>query len=231
MLRKGELPRFLCLLDLWLTASYCNAALEFVPNSVKLWRKTVNLEDDPADARVLLARAVEVVPLSVELWLALARIEKPEKARGVLNKARKAIPTSHEIWIAAARLVEQEGQLKQEDFADQVDKVMAMGVASLQKNGVELKREEWLAEAVKCEAQGSILTAQALVKATIAFGVDEDARLDTWMDDAQNALSQNKVHIARAIYSFALRAFPTRESLWRKAADLEREYGDRCVCL
>lgn len=202
-------------------------ALEFVPNSVKLWRKAVNLEDDPSDARVMLARAVEVVPLSVELWLALARIEKPEKARSVLNKARKAIPTSHEIWIAAARLVDQEGQLEKKDNAQEVDKVMQTAVESLKKKGVELKREEWLAEAVKCEAAGSINTAQAIVKATIALGLDEDVRLDTWLDDAATALSQDKVHIARAIYTFALRTYPSKQSLWRKAADLERQHGTR----
>jgi pre-mRNA-processing factor 6 len=75
---------------------------------VRLWKETVNLETSPADARIILSRAVEVIPLSVELWLALARLETREKAKGVLNKARKAVPTSHEIWIAAGRLIEQE---------------------------------------------------------------------------------------------------------------------------
>ena len=83
-------------------------ALEHIPNSVRLWKETVNLESSITDARVLLSRAVEVIPLSVELWLALARLETPEKAKSVLNKARKAVPTSHEIWIAAGRLLEQE---------------------------------------------------------------------------------------------------------------------------
>ena len=45
-------------------------------------------------------------PLSVELWLALAGLETPERAKAVLNKARKAIPTSHDILIAAGRLLE-----------------------------------------------------------------------------------------------------------------------------
>ena len=54
------------------------------------------------------SRAVEVIPLSVELWLALARLDVPDRATAVLNKARKAVPTSHEIWIAAGHLLEQE---------------------------------------------------------------------------------------------------------------------------
>ena len=71
-------------------------ALEYIPNSVRLWKETDNLESSGTDARILLSRAVEVIPLSVELWLALARLEVPERAKAVLNKGRKAVPTSHE---------------------------------------------------------------------------------------------------------------------------------------
>jgi pre-mRNA-processing factor 6 len=83
-------------------------ALEHITNSVCLWKETINLESSPTDARVVLARAVEVIPQSVELWLALARLETPDRAKAVLNKACKAVPTSHKIWIAAGRLLEQE---------------------------------------------------------------------------------------------------------------------------
>ena len=82
-------------------------AVTHIPNSVRLWKENVNLEDSPSEARILLARATELIPTSVELWLALARLETPERAKAVLNKARKAIPTSHDIWIAAGRLLEQ----------------------------------------------------------------------------------------------------------------------------
>ncbi|KZP30983.1 hypothetical protein FIBSPDRAFT_658867, partial [Athelia psychrophila] len=50
-------------------------ALEHIPNSVRLWKETVDLESSQNDARTLLARTVEVIPLSVELWLALTRLE------------------------------------------------------------------------------------------------------------------------------------------------------------
>ena len=73
------------------------AALEHIPNSVRLWKETVNLESSHNDTRILLSRAVEVTPLSVELWLALARLETPERAKAVLNTARKAVPKSHEF--------------------------------------------------------------------------------------------------------------------------------------
>ena len=62
-------------------------ALEHIPNSVRLWKETVDLESSPTDAQILRSHAVEVIPLSVELWMALARLEVPECAKAVLNKA------------------------------------------------------------------------------------------------------------------------------------------------
>jgi len=217
----GKVGASLLLSETKANAEDCNLALEYIPNSVKLWRKTVNLEDNPADARVLLARAVEVVPLSVELWLALARVETPDKATAVLNKARKTIPTSHEIWIAAARLLEQEGK------NEQVESIMANGVAALARKGVELPRDDWLKEAERCENLGSVSTAQAIVKATVGRGILEEDRLDTWVDDAQSALSHGKIQVARAIFAYALKVYPDKQGLWRKAADLEKGHGTR----
>ncbi|ORX36867.1 PRP1 splicing factor, N-terminal-domain-containing protein [Kockovaella imperatae] len=211
-------------------------ALEFVPNSVRLWKETVNLEEDPEDARILLTRAVEVIPNSVELWLTLARLETPENAKKVLNSARKVIPTSHEIWIAAGRLAEQtptamsevkvEYDLEQQrKLAAQVDKVMAMAVSSLQKNSVILGREQWLQEAEQCEQDGSPLTAQAIVKATIHLEVEEEDRKNVWLEDAERAEKGGFYEVARACFVKLLEAYPTSPSVWRRAAEFEKAHG------
>ncbi len=42
------------------------AALEHVPNSVRLWKAAVELEKED-DARIMLSRAVECCPTSVEV--------------------------------------------------------------------------------------------------------------------------------------------------------------------
>ncbi|KAK9898421.1 hypothetical protein P389DRAFT_166923 [Cystobasidium minutum MCA 4210] len=196
-------------------------ALEYIPTSVKLWKAAVSLEEQRSDARAMLARAVELIPTSIELWLTLARLEVPARARQVLNKARKAVPTSHEIWIAACRLQEQEGQ------ADTVDALMGKAVAALKQNGVELPREEWLKEAAKCEANGSVAVCQAIIRHTIFLDVDEEDRYDKWIEDAEAMLDDGKVETARAIYAYALQVFPNRSSLWNRAADLERRHGSR----
>lgn len=66
--------------------------------------------ENPEDAKILLSRAVECCPTSVELWLALARLETYENARKVLNKARENIPTDRQIWVTAAKLEEANGK-------------------------------------------------------------------------------------------------------------------------
>ena len=165
-----------------------------------------------------------MIPHAQELWLALARLETPDRARQVLNKARKTIPTSHEIWIAAGRLQEQEGN------HSQVDAIIANGVSALKKNGAELSREQWMQEAEKAETQGSPVTAQAIVKATVHLGVEEEDRLDVWMDDAQAMLQKGMVETARAIYAYTLNVYPNKQSVWRKAAELEKSHGSRLVC-
>jgi pre-mRNA-processing factor 6 len=216
-----------------------NLAVTHIPNSVRLWKENVNLEDSPTEARILLARATELIPTSVELWLALARLETPERAKKVINQARKKVPTSHEIWIAAGRLIEEQARLSlNEDGSDKtdaqraaelekVDRNMELAVPQLRKHGAMLTRDQWLAEAEKCEAEGSLRTAEAIIKASVAMEVEEEDRYDTWVADADSALSRGKVVVARSILAYALRVLPDRRELWRKAADLEKAYGDR----
>ena len=196
-------------------------ALDIMKTSVAIWKEAVNLEEDPADARLLLAKATEEIPLSAELWLALARLETREQAQKVLNKARMAIPTSYEIWIAAARLQEQMGN------ASKVN-VMKRAVQSLARESAMLKREEWIAEAEKCEDEGAILTCGAIIRETLGYGLDEDDdRKEIWMDDAKSSIGRGKYETARAIYAYALRVFVNRKSIWLAAADLEKSHGTK----
>lgn len=71
----------------------------------------------------MLSRAVECCPTSVELWLALARLENYENARRVLNKARENIPSDRHIWITAAKLEEAHGN------THMVEKIIERGVS------------------------------------------------------------------------------------------------------
>ncbi|EEY14294.1 pre-mRNA-splicing factor prp1 [Verticillium alfalfae VaMs.102] len=168
-------------------------ALDHIPDSEALWKEAVNLEEDQTDARLLLAKATEIIPLSVDLWLALARLETPENAQKVLNKARKAVPTSFEIWIAAARLQEQLGASVN---------VMKRAVNVLVKEAAMPKREEWIAEAEKCEEEGAL-----------------------WMLKGQIYEDLDKLGQAREAYSTGVKAVPASVPLWLLYARLEERAG------
>ena len=83
--------------------------------------------EEPHEACILLSRAVECVPApdSLELWLALARLETYENAQVVLNNARQAIPNNPVVWITAAKLEEANGH------ADRVERIIRKGAFSL----------------------------------------------------------------------------------------------------
>lgn len=64
---------------------------------------------------------------TLQLWLALARLETYENGRKVLNRARDNIPTDRQIWITAAKLEEANGNIKM------VDKIVERGRENLNR--------------------------------------------------------------------------------------------------
>lgn len=199
-------------------------ALERVPNSVRLWKAAVDLASED-DARVLLARAVECCPQHVDLWLALARLETYENARKVLNKAREAVPTDAQIWFTAAMLEESHGN------EAIVEKIIERAIKSLRANGVVIDREAWMKEAETCErlTPPMVATCRAVVKAVVGLGVEDEDRKRTWMADAEECIKRGSVETARAIYQHALSVFSAKKGVWRRAALLEKQQGNRAA--
>ena len=67
------------------------------------------------------------------------------------------------------------------------------------------------------------------MKATVAMELEDEDRLDTWVGDAESAEAKGMDSTSRAILSYALKVYPDRRNLWRKAADLEKTHGTRFV--
>ena len=126
----------------------------------------------------------------------------------------------------ATAQLEKPSEERQKELAG-VDKTIAFGIRALRRHQVLLTREQWLKEAEKCESEGSPRTCEAIIKATIAMEIEEEDRLDTWVSDAESAEGKGMVGTARAIFAYALKVYPDRKSLWRKAADLEKVHGTR----
>lgn len=93
--------------------------------------------------------APDLTGLSLQLWLALARLETYENARKVLNKARENIPTDRHIWITAAKLEEANGNTQM------VEKIIDRAITSLRANGVEINREQW----IQVRSAGAVVSA------------------------------------------------------------------------
>ncbi|KAK2720533.1 hypothetical protein QYM36_004418 [Artemia franciscana] len=193
-------------------------ALENIPNSVRLWKEAVELEEIK-DARIMLSRAVECCPNSVELWLALARLETYENARKVLNKARENIPTDSSIWITAAKLEEANGNEKM------VMKIIERAIQSLKSSGVEINRNLWIEAAMEAERAKSVLTCQAIIRAVIGYDVEEEDRMETWLQDAESCTNDGAFECARAVYAHALSIFPNKKAIWLRAAYFEKDHG------
>ena len=48
------------------------------------------------------------------------------------------------------------------------------------------------------------MTAQSIVRAVIAMGIDEEDRLHTWSSDAESFIAHSAFDCGRAVYAFAL---------------------------
>ena len=53
-------------------------------------------------------------------------------------------------------------------------------------NGVEINRDSWLQEAMESEKSGAIKCCQAIIRAVIGIGVEDEDRKQTWIEDAEN---------------------------------------------
>ncbi|XP_049516906.1 uncharacterized protein LOC119455923 [Dermacentor silvarum] len=123
------------------------------------------------------------------------------------------------IWITAAKLEEANGN------THMVEKIIDRAIASLRANGVEINREQWFKDAVECEKSQSILTCQAIIRCVVGIGVEDEDRKHTWMEDAE---AQPRVpRSVPVLYRHALSVFPSKKSIWLRAAYFEKSSGTR----
>jgi pre-mRNA-processing factor 6 len=76
---------------------------------------------------------------------------------------------------------------------------------------------------------GAQAVCQAIVRNTIGVGVDEQDQRNTWMNDAEIFLGRGSIETARATYQHTLTVFRGKESIWLKAAQLEKKHGTKDV--
>lgn len=195
-------------------------ARELIPKSALLWKKSVEFEQ-PDEARVILRDAVEQCSEEVELWLALSELVSYDEARQVLARARVRHPSERSLWIMEAKLEEKSGnKLAVED-------VVNKAVKGLNECGVEIKREDWFAEAEQADKAGFSLTCAAIIKRLLGRNVEAEKRFSTWNEDARHFVSTGATGCARAVFEFIASdpEFCSKESVWLSLVEFERKHG------
>jgi pre-mRNA-processing factor 6 len=187
-------------------------ALELIPDSERLWKAAVELEEKDA-ARVLLTRAVEdgCCPLSVDLWLALARLEDYQEARKVLNNARKKVPSEPQIWFTAAKLEEANSNVQN------VAKILerAMRQFSDMKLKVSDDRDFWQEQAANAEKEGYLGVCAGLIEVSADVNLLPHERRRVWEAEAESLIERSAYHCARTVYQCLIKHYPTKKKVCR----------------
>lgn len=194
-------------------------ARKVAPKSALLWKKSVELEP-PQPARQILQEAVECCPQDVDLWLALARLQEYEQAQATLIRASELHPTERRIWLAAAKLQEAAGNKQL------VGAVIKMAIEKISASGLEIKRDEWLREAMDADRARYRLTCHEIIRSILGWNMndmDEEAKLARWLDDARQFVSGASLDCARGVFLAIVSdpKYQKRESVWLAYADFE----------
>jgi pre-mRNA-processing factor 6 len=62
---------------------------------------------------------------------------------------------------------------------------LSPAVKAMEAQQVVIERDAWFRESESAEKGQSVATAQAIVRATLGLGVDEQDRRNTWLQDAE----------------------------------------------
>ena len=73
-------------------------AVKQIPNSMRLWIKASELESELKPKKRILRKALEHIPHSVVLWKYAVELEEPEDARILLSRAVECCPSSVDLW-------------------------------------------------------------------------------------------------------------------------------------
>lgn len=136
-------------------------ALEYLPESTKLWKELVDLEEADQDRIRLLHKATELCSGDWDLWLNLINLSPYKEAKAFLNKARKALPAERKVWITALKLEERENSTVS---AQKLTSMLSKGISEVEKHSEKITVDIWLAECTEAESEGFEKTCEALVE-------------------------------------------------------------------
>ncbi|OUM54815.1 hypothetical protein BVG19_g4247 [[Candida] boidinii] len=204
-------------------------SLEFLPKNLKLWLKLCEIEEDKEFKIKVLNKAIELLPdHSIELVNELIKVETFENSKKILNDIRNKVkPTErYLVYLIGSKLEEKNTQNE-----IKIDKMIKKVISN------DLKKSDdkylWLRESVISENEGYKITCRSIILNLIA-NLDiidsegdnkieeEDAWVNQWVIDAENAFNNGNFEVARSIYIGITEKFPNKFKLWKIFIDFEK---------
>ncbi|SCU91684.1 LAFA_0F05204g1_1 [Lachancea sp. 'fantastica'] len=235
---------------------YCKVlvarALTFNDESLKLWLKAVELENEKINKVRVVRKALQNIPTSSELWKLAVQYESDRKeAIKILQKATELIPNDIELLTALVNLQEHSDARKTLNSARQKNpnelqiwilateleeksgngsfeklvKILKKGSQELAKHGAVITFRQWFEEASQVELQFSsiyLTTVRALVK--VAIDTCYASESATEILAFIGGVSHNGLAKCYA-HRYLLEKEPFRIALWDKFLELGRIAG------
>lgn len=187
--------------------------IEFLPNSVELWQRLIELQTNKDDVKKVLTKVVELCPNEWLFWLALINLLDYTEAKALLNKARKTFSTdTKQIWITAAKLEERENPNKSQP---KIDKLITKAVTEIENSlAFNVTRKDWLEEATKAESEGFLSTCKAIIFATMNVEILQEDSLSVFFNEAAYYNEQGHFQTASFICMLAVKKTPNDIPTW-----------------
>ncbi|CEP61190.1 U4/U6-U5 snRNP complex subunit PRP6 LALA0_S02e08746g [Lachancea lanzarotensis] len=235
---------------------YCKVlvarALTINDESLKLWQKAAELENEKINKVRVVRKALQNLPTSSELWKLAVEYESDRKeAIKILQKATELIPNNIELLTALINLQDHSDARKSLNFARQKNpselqiwilateleeksgnasfeklvKILKKGAQELAKHGTSVTFELWFQQATQVELQFSkiyITTIRALVK--IAIDTCYASGSAAKIVAFINDISHNGL-VKCFAYRYVLEREPFKIILWDKFLELGRVAG------
>lgn len=216
---------------LWIKASECeNSAdivsqrrilmkgLEFIPKSVELWEKLIELQQDKEDVKKMLTKVVELCQTEWKFWLSLINLSDYKEAKDLINRGRKIMKDNPQIWITAVKLEERNNS---NISGDKLTKMLEKGIKQLNDNTELSKRpskQDWLGEAKKAASEGYLMSCKAIVLNCLDLGVPVELsakeKQAVYLNDAKKLSSEGANAAANFVYEFITTESPNDIDSW-----------------
>lgn len=199
-------------------------ALEHLTSSVSLWRRLIDMEQEPRVAKKLLLKAIEFCPQEWDLWLSLINISDYGEAKALLNKARKLMPTNHLIWVTAAKLEEREDS---NVTALQIASILAKGFKQFMNSSTSsftdtLSTQNWLDDAATAQREGFSKTSMAIIRNAFDLGepFEFSDKITSWTREASRLVKDSNIETAKHIYDYIIEKYPRNVKIWTSLLSL-----------